>query len=103
MARARRTDPQTSHEAAASVQDEITSRRAVWQILRDRGPMTDYDLVSRYQKSAINGLVPFQSESGIRTRRNELYERGWVKDTGQKMRMPSGRNAILWSAVEAQE
>jgi hypothetical protein len=41
-------------------------------------------------------LIPRQSESGIRTRRKELVERGLVEDTGRRDILVSGRKSIIW-------
>lgn len=55
--------------------------------------MTDWELVRRYDRE------PRQSESGLRTRRSELTAAGLVRDTGSRVRLPSHRYAIVWSAV----
>lgn len=90
-AKARVTDPVTSHEAAESV-DRITETQEF--ILRAlRRPRPDVELVEAYRnyKSA-----PRASESGIRSRRAELVDRGLVVDTGRRVRLDSGRYAIVW-------
>ena len=93
--RARAGDPDTSHDAARSL-DAATvraSQEAVLTFLRERGPMTDYELVRRYDRE------PRQSESGLRTRRSELTAAGLVLDTGSRVRLPSRRYAIVWTAT----
>lgn len=94
-ARARNTDPFTSHEAAARLPSEKIrlSQSAVWRFLRRHGPMTDSELVERY-----NGDV-LQSPSGLRTRRKELVQKGLVVDSGKTVVLPSGRKSIVWKAV----
>lgn len=94
-ARARSADPDTSHAAAASLApDKIRlSQHAVLRHLRRNGPMTDTELVDTF-----DGKI-FQSPSGLRTRRKELVDRGLVADTGERVRLESGRTAIIWSAV----
>lgn len=94
-ARARHTDPDTSHEAAASLSsDHIrASQNAVLVFLRRHGAMCDADLVARYDGT------PSQSPSGLRTRRKELLTRGLVADTGTQTLMPSGRWSTVWGAV----
>lgn len=100
VARARRTDPQTSREAAESVAELTLRRRAVLGFLRVNGPMTDTLLVEGYLAEIERGLLlPPQSESGIRTRRSELVRSGDVIDTGVRWRLPSGRRAIVWRAT----
>lgn len=99
VARARRADPETSHEAAASLtSDKLRrSQEAVLALLRERGPMDDQHLVREYAWN-FDASAPEQSESGLRTRRKELVQRGLVRATGT-VRLPSGRNAIVWGAV----
>lgn len=96
--KARRTDPATSHEAARSVTNLTAKQKAVYDVLREHGPMTDADLVAKYQDLAAGGWHERQSESGIRTRRSELTDRRVVVATAQG-RSPSGRRAIVWAAT----
>lgn len=94
MAHARKTDPTTSHAAAASVKDITTTQEFILMALHK--PLTDVALVSAYRayKSA-----PPASESGIRSRRSELVALGKVVDTGARERLESGRQAIVWSVA----
>lgn len=95
-AHARRTDPITSHEAAASIKSEELRRSqlAVLAMFQRFGPMHDVALVERYESNAL-GLAK-QSPSGIRTRRSELVVQGVLEDSGQKVVLESGRRAIVW-------
>ena len=97
-AHARATDPRTSHEAAASItSDKIrASQDAVLRVLRRTGPICDAELVRVYQQRAADWQLPSQSESGLRTRRKELSSKGLVEDSGEKVRLASGRQAIVW-------
>lgn len=91
MAKARVTDPETSHVAAESV-DNVTETQAY--ILRAlRRPRADVELVEAYRNFK---RAPRASESGIRSRRAELVDRGLVIDTGRRVRLDSGRYAIVW-------
>ena len=94
MAHARRTDPTTSFEAAGSVKDTTKTQQFILKALRK--PLTDVDLVSAYRafKSA-----PVASESGIRSRRAELVGLGLVRDTGKRVKLASGRHAIVWQVA----
>lgn len=105
VAHTRTTDPVTSHSAALSVR-VTENQQHVLNVLRNEGPMTDVQLVRRYNYwhgAVVN--MPRQSESGIRTRRAELVDKGLVRalidDEGEYVtqRLPSGRQAILWEAV----
>lgn len=97
--KARTTDPDTSHAAASSLEHLTERRQAVWAILSQHGPLTDEALVTIYDQFSEDGLVPPQSPSGIRTRRNELAKLGLAVDLGLRGSTMSGRAAILWHAV----
>jgi hypothetical protein len=92
MPKARKTDPQTSHDAADSVKRVTDTQLYILQALRR--PRTDIQLVEAYSKI---GKAPRASESGIRSRRAELVRKGLVMDSGVKQVLPSGRNAIVWA------
>lgn len=94
--RARRTDPDTSHEAAASVREtQRRSQEEVLYVLRLYSRLTDERLVALYEVHARDGDVSHQSPSGIRTRRKELQRAGLVKAHGEE-RAASGRRMIVW-------
>ena len=89
--RARSTDPVTSHLAADSV-DNVTATQAY--ILRClKRPRNDGQLVDAYRAYKT---APRASESGIRSRRAELVDRGLVTDTGRRVLLNSGRYSIVW-------
>ena len=90
---ARTTDPDTSWQAARSIDSEAlrASQAQVLDILRKHGPLTD-EGIYRY----VNGE---QSVSGARTRRSELVDAGLVRDSGARARTAAGRNTIVWEAV----
>jgi len=90
-ARARTTDPKTSQDAAASVDNITATQEYVLKALRR--PRADVELVEVYRKFK---RAPRASESGIRSRRAELVDRGLVVDTGRRIRLDSGRFAIVW-------
>jgi hypothetical protein len=89
--RARSTDPVTSHLAADSV-DNVTATQAY--ILRClKRPRNDTQLIDAYRAYKT---APRASESGIRSRRAELVDRGLVADTGFRVLLNSGRYSIVW-------
>ena len=96
VARARATDPDTSHQAARSVTNLRDSQEAVLRTLRLMSA-TDVELMRVYRHNERN---PVQSDSGIRTRRKELVDLGLVRDSGLRRKLPSGRNAIVWEVVK---
>ncbi len=93
---ARRTDPETSWEAARSVSKKLReTQTAVLTFLRQYGPMTDEKLVAEY---ALLHATPSQSPSGLRTRRGELVRQGLVRDTGRREKLRSGSSGNVWEA-----
>lgn len=96
--RARATDPETSHAAAASISTEElrASQHDVLKAMKVLGRGTDQRLVWVYRSMAEKGWVRKQSESGIRTRRKELVAKGAIKDSGQRAVLDTGRKAVIW-------
>jgi hypothetical protein len=88
----RHTDPQTSHEAAKSVSRLADSYRIILDLFASFGPMNDEQLIKLW-KSHSNKPA---SDSGIRSRRSELAAHGKVIDTGERVKMSSGRASIVW-------
>lgn len=88
---ARRSDPETSWAAAASVTDIRQSQNEVFAMFRKYGPMTDEDLAARYEGR--------QSPSGLRTRRSELVHLGLLRDTDQRRLLSTGRKGIVWAVA----
>lgn len=91
MPKARNTDPVTSHQAAESVKNISHTQEFILRALKRR--RNDEQLIEAYRafKSA-----PRASDSGIRSRRAELVRAGLVRDSGERMRMASGRCSIVW-------
>lgn len=101
----RRTDPDTSHMAAATVAPRRQRvRDAVLSVVQDgcvvNPGLTHEDIVGMYQaRVAEFGHVPPASASSIRTRVAELVDDGLVEmvpDTYGKTSM--GNRARLWRA-----
>lgn len=95
MARARVSDPVTSHEAAESVDRITETQEYVLKALRK--PRPDVQLIEAYRAFK---RAPRASESGIRSRRAELVDRGLVIDTGRRVKLDSGRYAIVWGRAD---
>lgn len=90
---ARRTDPPTSHAAAASVTNLRASHRRVIQLFRTYGPMTDAEAL----EAAISDGWHV-SPSGLRSRRSEVTPprgRG-IRDSGKKRKSEFGQEAVVW-------
>lgn len=88
---ARVTDPETSHDAAASVTDLTGKQKAVLDVLGIYGPMTDKEIYL-----ALINENYWMSTSGARTRRQELVDIGQVEWTGLKKKLKSGRYSRIW-------
>jgi hypothetical protein len=91
MPHARTTDPETSHEAAQSVTNITPLKQEILQRLMT--PMTDADLIQVIR----TGSRLLVTESGVRSRRAELVQAGLVKDTGARVKLATGRSAIVWT------
>jgi hypothetical protein len=98
-ARARSTDPDTSHDAARSIGslrlNEV--REAILALLRVR-PLADWMLVEFY---LMDASLPKQSPQSIRSRRADLVRMGLVEKDGTAPHPETGRRHTLWRATPA--
>lgn len=104
-AHTRRDDPETSHAAAASISVDALreSQRAVLGVLYVAPQSRAHhdaliSLYERFQRERPD-IYPRQSQQGIRSRLSELRDRGYVRDSGERVTLPSGRKSIVWEAV----
>jgi len=89
--KARNSDPDTSHQAAASVEDSAeTQRRSVQYILRTYGPKI---------ADEIDALLGWRVTTAGR-RLPELRALGLVEMLPETGATRSGRQAHLWQAVD---
>lgn len=81
---ARTHDRATSHEATESVERLTEKQLAVYACLATFGldGATDIDIHRVYENLRLSRGWPKQSDSGLRTRRNELFLRTRVEDVG---------------------
>jgi hypothetical protein len=95
---ARTTDPDTSHDAADSLDPATLTgiQVNVLVVLEGSGErgLPDVTLEDRYRAS-----YGWAGGSTIRTRRRELVDLGLVEDTGVRVPIRSGRLSILWRVV----
>jgi hypothetical protein len=93
-AHARREDPETSHEAAASVTPESISiqKRNIISTLRKLQLASDRQIIRAYHRDFGKRV----SEQSIRSRRNELTKAGLIEWSGKFQTPPSGRRERLW-------
>lgn len=95
LARARNTDPQTSHDAAEKVKRMEEQRLAILVLLKAT-PLTDENIADLYELVWESQGFPPPTPSGLRSRRNELVRDGRVEATGDKKPTRSGCKSIVW-------
>lgn len=109
-ARARNTDPITSHEAAATV-DTTRSQSAVLQLLQQymgryfthKGVVATYDHVYRQQQLDPHPTdLPPLSESRIRTACNELARKRLLQHAGYTTPQ-RGRRETIWQLATEED
>lgn len=102
-AHARHSDPQTSHDAAASVRNITRTHELILLIFGNLRKLHDESLIEYFQNSVRNNRDwrdVRASESGIRSRRAELVRLGKLRDSGKRERTASGRNSVVWEIVK---
>lgn len=101
VARARSSDPWTSHAAARSLDAPKlrATQEAVLALFTEFGEMDHALALQSYDEWRNARLWPMQSPSGFRTRVKELVELGHLRDTGKTVLLPSGRKSIVWAVA----
>lgn len=102
VAHARIDDPATSYVAAASVGPLRPAQRYVLRLLKEHPEgMSDEQMVEAYQESRRgHPEVPSQTASGLRSRRKELADVGFVRETGEIRRTAANRPTRVWVASD---
>jgi hypothetical protein len=103
----RRSDPDTSRAAAASLNPATLSQLKSWILdaLKRHGPLTHeemYDLYlsDREVRESWSWTGPPHKEQSVRSRCNELVkDHGLVIDSGRRRKMRDGNNAVVWELV----
>lgn len=97
VARARKTDPTTSHEAADSVSDISMLQMNLLQIFRvAKKGLTDEELVSKYDSLKLKKKWKSASPQSIRSRRSELVAKGYIIFDGEYGVTGFGRKTRVW-------
>lgn len=102
-ARARRTDPDTSHEAAERVNARHMTaiQTRILRIGYHQAAFTDEWLADAWGRyNGVWGHIRV-SPSGLRSRRAELVDAGLLEDSGARDRTAAGRACILWRITQA--
>lgn len=94
--RARITDPETSHAAAAAATSSAGDCRAnvLAILLQHPDGLTHEELIEEYRARRY----PAHTDSGIRTRCRELYATGQVVRGDVYRKTNTGRQSIVWHA-----
>jgi hypothetical protein len=101
VAKARNTDPHTSHMAASSItSDHLSETQAAIMVILRQSPMCDEKLVEQFHIWEQLGRFPKASDQSIRSRRAELVRMGMVEYAGFDERMSTGRFGRVWSVVK---
>lgn len=95
-AAARRTDPQTSHQAARSVNITSPAHQRILHIFTEHGPQSDQDLIYQWGLHTVTHDWDRISPSGLRSRRKELVDAGLIVASDRAGRTASGRACIVW-------
>lgn len=100
--RLKKKDPETSFWAASSVSTDTAAQlyRIIRQLLLTNNKikgLTDEELIDVLARPGV--FEEHFTPSGVRSRRAELVEAGWVMDSGVKRELKSGRMGIVWKAV----
>lgn len=95
-------DPDTSRLAAQSISKTnlTASRQAILGLFQKHGSMFDENLAAYYSALASDGSAPYLSPSGLRSRRSELCEAGYLEDSGNRGKTHSGRATIIWQITD---
>ena len=94
-AHARTTDPQTSHQAARSV-NVTRGQQIVLNEFLMYHQMTDEQLIEALKIRQDSCPDARLSDSGARSRRAELVTIGILKDTGHRTTTAAGRKTTIW-------
>src|SRR5574337_68439 len=94
QAYARRSDPRTSHEAAAGFsEDKLTEiQRDVLDYFRRFKSGSDEDLY----EYLVRSKKYLATQSTLRTRRSELVRKGLLRDSGKRLKNAGGHSMIMW-------
>lgn len=99
MPRTRRVNPDTSLEAYDTVWCPTRVQSIILDIICQHGPISDDQIARHYYQRALRAGDVMPSPESLRTRRNELVEKGLVEWSGLYGLTESLRRTREWSAV----
>jgi len=103
QAHARRSDPETSREAAKSVLGIRDSQWLIWHTLLRTGPRPDHLLVIAAELTHRETFGSRITPQSVRSRRAELVKLGLVEFTGKYSQTPNGGKTRVWKALTIEE
>jgi hypothetical protein len=95
-AKARITDPETSHEAADSVKDTTITQEKILQLFKKYKKLTDTQVETLYYET----YKVYQTPQSLRSRRAELVQKGRIEFAEEWGVSPTGRRARVWKLVK---
>lgn len=97
---ARMSDPITSWLAAESVTNVQVLQKEIARLLAVGWPLSDEDIFDILEQRRIDDdSLPQISPSGVRTRRAELVDMGYVQAHDMRGMTRAGRQCALWVAT----
>jgi hypothetical protein len=99
MAKARSTDPETSHEAGESIRDVSITQATVLELFIEHTSLTDLQLEQVYNTEATKRSWKTQTPQSLRSRRSELVTKGHLEFSGAWGESPTGLRARIWKVV----
>ena len=105
VAHARINDPETSHEAAASIPDVSQLQQRLmylFTVAKDAGDysLTDEELVAYYSRMRKSVGWSRATDQSIRSRRAELVTKGYVVFNGDYGITVNGRRTRAWRLAD---
>lgn len=97
--RARRRDPQTSHEVAARLGNVTAAQQRIVDLIEEIGPVTDSEL----EAHAKARNWPKAGKTYYRRRRSELKQFGLLAPSGQRRKNLAGNTETVWELASSNE
>lgn len=98
-AHARTSDPDTSQDVARGVSLDLRLRQqAVFEVFKHAGTIVllDEEMIEYYNAFREDEGWPEQGDSGLRTRRKEIFDAGLLRK-GPKKRMKTGNKGYTYT------
>lgn len=100
QARARATDPTTSHDAAHTVTNIGRLQAHVLALFHALGDLTDHELIDHWRQLEQDNQYPPATDQSIRSRRAELVGLGRLRATDRIAHTSHGRRTTVWTLIQ---